>query len=73
MFNYLDYVNALSSVLQKVDSSSIEIATQLVGSYLDKPDRCIYVIGNGGSAHIASHLVTDWKKMAFVLKGEKEE
>jgi D-sedoheptulose 7-phosphate isomerase len=56
-----EYLAALSSVLQRIDASQVELA---IGEIRDARNRgnTIYSCGNGGSASIASQMVVDLVK-----------
>lgn len=51
-----DYVQKLITLLQSVDTGAI---SQIVEA-LESTKGRIYIIGNGGSAATASHMVNDW-------------
>jgi len=49
------YINNLTSLLKKIDYQNIEDIIEV----LDNTRGTIYIIGNGGSAATASHMVND--------------
>lgn len=51
-----EYVQKLTSLLQSVDTKAI---SEIVDA-LENTQGRIYIIGNGGSAATASHMVNDW-------------
>ena len=50
-----EYINNLTSLLKKIDYQNIEDIIEV----LDNTRGTIYIIGNGGSAATASHMVND--------------
>ncbi len=56
-----DYINRLQNDLEKLDSSKIEkVVDVLINAW--KNDKQVFIIGNGGSSAIASHLACDLGK-----------
>ncbi|WP_041960436.1 SIS domain-containing protein [Sulfurospirillum arsenophilum] len=59
MNNFLHkYTNKLTELIQKIDFNSIEMIIQSLESTIEKKSK-IYILGNGGSAATASHMVND--------------
>ncbi len=58
------YSIALSEVLAKVDTSTIEKAYKIINETV-KNNATILIAGNGGSAAMANHLCCDWVKGTF--------
>ena len=59
------YLDALGSLLTRIDAASIDRVTDAVFKrWLE--DRQVLVLGNGGSASTAGHYVTDLVKTAWV-------
>jgi len=56
-----EYINEVFDCLKNVDRNSIDQALELISTSV-KSKSSIYVIGNGGSASLASHFVTDLLK-----------
>ena len=54
----------------KIKHSEIDKAVAVIISAVKKGSR-IFTCGNGGSASTASHYVTDWAKMPWVLNKQK--
>lgn len=52
------YINDLTALLQKLDKVSIENLIVLLENTLNNNSK-IYILGNGGSAATASHMVND--------------
>lgn len=65
-----DYFEHLKSVVELIDFKQLDQCAELICSYVNS-DNKILICGNGGSASTASHYVTDWVKMSFVLKKQK--
>lgn len=53
-----DYVDRLKELLDRIDISSIKQIIDAITDTVRKKSR-IYVLGNGGSSAIASHMVND--------------
>lgn len=68
-----DYVSQVSdlmvTLMQNLDSASVASAIEAVDTAA-KNGKAIYVIGNGGSAAVASHFVNDMGVNSFV-EGER--
>jgi D-sedoheptulose 7-phosphate isomerase len=64
------YVSAQQNLLGKIDSTSFGVGIQMI---LDAfiSGKKIITCGNGGSAHTASHFITDWQKMTNLATGKK--
>jgi len=58
---FRDYIQQLKEVLDKIPIDNLE---QVIGAMLDtyNNDKTIYIMGNGGSAANASHIVNDISK-----------
>ena len=60
-FSVNNYFKSHLEIFNKIDISSIENALDIVGKKFDNGFK-IFTCGNGGSAHNASHFITDWNK-----------
>lgn len=60
-----DYVQELSTALNKVSAEQLKKAETLLLETIEKGKR-VYVAGNGGSAAIGDHLCCDWLKGTYV-------
>lgn len=60
--NYFDEVNDL---IKKVDTKDLEEASQAINATAKK-EKKIILVGNGGSAAIASHVAVDFTKAAKI-------
>jgi len=60
MHNFIEqYVNKLTKLLSSIDKNSIENIVELLEKTIQNKST-IYIIGNGGSAATASHMVNDF-------------
>ena len=59
---FLEYKNNIYKSLLNVDLNKIEMAAEIIEKKIKKKYN-IFVCGNGGSASIADHYVTDFTKM----------
>jgi len=63
---YFDsYKSSISSLLDSVNSDLIEKSVELINEKIKNKNK-IYIVGNGGSASIASHVSVDLAKVANV-------
>ena len=68
--NITNYFNSLTAISSKINKKEIINAASIILSKVKKKNN-IFTMGNGGSAHNASHFITDWSKMASVTSGIK--
>ncbi len=54
-----EFSTELARVLATVDQENFAYAVETVGITKEE-DGCVYFVGNGGSAAIASHMAVDW-------------
>ena len=59
---FFEYRNNIQKSLLNVDLNKIELAAEIIEKKIKKNNN-IFVCGNGGSASIANHYVTDFTKM----------
>lgn len=72
MENYIkNFLGELNSGLDKTSWKEIAFSIKLFQSVYEH-DGKIYLIGNGGSAAIASHFANDLNKTVFGQRGEKK-
>ncbi len=72
MENYIkSFLEELNNELKEVSWKEVAFAIKLLQSAYER-DGKIYLIGNGGSAAIASHFANDLNKTVFGQKGEKQ-
>lgn len=62
---FKEYVNSISDLLNDVDINLIDQTVELIKKTREK-NKKIYIVGNGGSASIASHVSVDFAKVAKV-------
>jgi D-sedoheptulose 7-phosphate isomerase len=60
-----DYLRHMGYVLESLDAPAVDRFAELVFDAW-RDDRCVFTLGNGGSASTASHFVTDFVKTAAV-------
>lgn len=59
MNNFLEtYASSLIELIQKIDFQTLDMIIQSLESTIEKKSK-IYILGNGGSAATASHMVND--------------
>ena len=63
--SFNEYKNSINSVLKKVSEKNLEQTIQTIKKTIKKNGK-VYLIGNGGSASIASHVSVDFAKVAGV-------
>ena len=66
-FEVKDYFVKHNEVAKKLDFKKIMSAVDLIKKTVDQGGT-IFTMGNGGSAHNASHFITDWAKMSSTEK-----
>lgn len=64
------YLDAHRALAGKLDLGAFDAGVALVRATFEA-GRQIITCGNGGSAHAASHFITDWNKMATLATGKK--
>ena len=62
---FKNYTKSINDILEKVDSNLIEKSVKIINKNI-KQNKRIFIIGNGGSASIASHVSVDFAKVARV-------
>jgi len=63
--SFNEYKNSINSVLKNVSEKNLELTIKTIKKTIKKNGK-VYVIGNGGSASIASHVSVDFAKVAGV-------
>ena len=63
--SFNEYKNSINSVLKNVSEKNLQQTIQTIKKTIKKKGK-VYVIGNGGSASIASHVSVDFAKVARV-------
>jgi len=69
-FSCKNYLEAHALLAEKLDFGSFNLAIDLIKEKFDAGKK-IFTCGNGGSAHTASHFITDWNKMIYLATGRK--
>tara|TARA_Y100000588_G_C14056518_1_gene839549 strand:+ start:34 stop:582 length:549 start_codon:yes stop_codon:yes gene_type:complete len=62
---FQNYHQEISKLLTEVDTNLINESVKLIKKRIDSNNK-IYIVGNGGSASIASHVSVDFTKVARV-------
>jgi D-sedoheptulose 7-phosphate isomerase len=69
-FSVARYLAAHGDLLRTLDVGAFEAGILMVKAAFES-GRQIITCGNGGSAHAASHYITDWNKMVNLATGRK--
>jgi D-sedoheptulose 7-phosphate isomerase len=69
-FSVARYLAAHGDLLRILDVGAFEAGISMVKAAFES-GRQIITCGNGGSAHAASHYITDWNKMVNLATGRK--
>lgn len=69
-FSISDYLAAHERLARTIDREAFQGGIDLITATFEA-GRQIITCGNGGSAHTASHVVTDWNKMVALATGRK--
>lgn len=64
------YIESITETLNRIDIESIDKAIQLIEKTVEYEGN-IYVIGNGGSAATASHLISDFSNTVGYSNGKR--
>ena len=62
---FLNYSNDISKLLNEVDIEQINQTVNLINETVES-NNTIYIVGNGGSSSIASHVAIDFLKSAGI-------
>ena len=62
---FKEYSNSINKILNEVDANLIEETVNLIKETVNKKSK-IYIVGNGGSSSIASHVSVDFTKVAKI-------
>ena len=60
-----NYSKSISNLLSSIDTNLIDQSVELIKKKI-KTNNTVYIVGNGGSASIASHVSVDFVKVAKV-------
>jgi D-sedoheptulose 7-phosphate isomerase len=69
-FSVARYLAAHADLLGTLDIGAYETGISMVKAAFES-GRQIITCGNGGSAHAASHFITDWSKMVTLATGRR--
>ena len=64
-FFFSHYANSISELLKNVDTNLIKASVNLIANTKKNKNK-IYIVGNGGSSSIASHVSVDFTKVAKI-------
>jgi D-sedoheptulose 7-phosphate isomerase len=70
LFEVHEYFEKHNNIAKRLDLAKIISAANLIRETVDRGGT-IFTMGNGGSAHNASHFITDWAKMSNIEKSIK--
>ena len=59
------YADSISELLKNVDTNLINASVNLIANTIKNKNK-IYIVGNGGSSSIASHVSVDFTKVAKI-------
>jgi D-sedoheptulose 7-phosphate isomerase len=62
---FCHYADSISQLLKKVDTNLINDSVNLIANTKKNKNK-IYIVGNGGSSSIASHVSVDFTKVAKI-------
>lgn len=69
-FSISNYLSAHARLARELDLAGFQAGIDLIRTKFEE-GRKIITCGNGGSAHTASHYITDWSKMTNLATGRK--
>ena len=69
-FTTNNYFKSHERLFNLIDKKSIDSSIELITKKYQKGSKII-TCGNGGSAHTASHYITDWNKMIYLATGKQ--
>ena len=69
-FSVSRYMAAHERLSPLLDRPAFQRGIDLIGAAFEA-DKQIFACGNGGSAHTASHMITDWNKMVRLATGRR--
>ncbi len=64
------YFSTNKNIIDNLNLDEVISAINLIKNKI-KNSNSIFTMGNGGSAHNASHFITDWNKMVHLNTGKK--
>ena len=63
--SFNDYTNSINSILSNIPNKSFEDSINMINNTKKNKGK-IYIVGNGGSSSIASHVSVDFAKVAKI-------
>ncbi len=63
--NFDDYKNSINKVLENINEGDLSNSIKLINKTIKNKGK-IYIVGNGGSSSIASHVSVDFAKVARI-------
>ena len=69
-FSFSQYLAAHARLADALDVQAFEVGIGLISATFERGNQII-TCGNGGSAHTASHYITDWNKAITQAAGKR--
>ncbi|MDA1184517.1 MAG: SIS domain-containing protein [Acidobacteria bacterium] len=69
-FSASHYLAAHARLASALDTDAFQSGIDVISAAFNA-DKQILTCGNGGSAHTASHMITDWNKMVMLATGKQ--
>lgn len=69
-FTVSNYLNQKKFLMEQTNFKEFQKGINMIESFYSK-NKKIFTCGNGGSAHTASHYITDWSKTVLLTTGKK--
>ena len=68
-FNPKNYLDTHREIFNSIDLDKAAECINVIKNKFDNENQ-IFTCGNGGSAHTANHMITDWNKMITLATGK---
>ena len=68
-FNPKNYLDTHREIFNSIDLDKAAECISVIKNKFDNENQ-IFTCGNGGSAHTANHMITDWNKMITLATGK---
>ena len=69
-FSFSQYVAAHARLAEALDAQAFQAGIDVIKATFERGNQII-TCGNGGSAHAASHYITDWNKAITLATGKR--
>ena len=69
-FSIKNYLKSHQDLYDQIDLDSLDECIKVINKKFIEGNS-IFTCGNGGSAHTASHYITDWNKMSLLATGRQ--